>query len=216
MELGNMCFGNSRGLYSVERTEGWGHQIGRLFEAIDGPEFDSYGTEYENNTFFIFPYYWGDCDCGYEEIESKASNAVEHRDSCYQQLVKTELIQKYGYKKSKWGGVERDKPYDDNRRDENTVRKKYCDQLNLTFPNGCAVHCTCDYDNRFEKYVKVCKYPVGHRSWCKIVRPNFYYKPTKFEIQWYKYPFRDSYMNQEINVNQFKTIVDDCIRSIHG
>lgn len=29
--------------------------------------------------------------------------------------------------------------------------------------------------------------------------PNFVYKPTGFELNWYKYALRDSYMNQDIN-----------------
>lgn len=44
--------------------------------------------------------------------------------------------------------------------------------------------------------------------------PNFVYKPTNFEIQWYKYPLRDSYMNQDINVEQFKEIITKCKKSI--
>ena len=44
--------------------------------------------------------------------------------------------------------------------------------------------------------------------------PNFVYKPTNFQIQWYKYPLRDSYMNQDITIEQFKQIIDDCKKSI--
>ena len=44
--------------------------------------------------------------------------------------------------------------------------------------------------------------------------PNFVYKPTNFQIQWYKYPLRDSYMNQNITVEQFKRIINDCKKSI--
>ena len=44
--------------------------------------------------------------------------------------------------------------------------------------------------------------------------PNFVYKPTNFEIQWYKYPLRDSYMNQNITTEQFKDIIKKCKYSI--
>ena len=44
--------------------------------------------------------------------------------------------------------------------------------------------------------------------------PNFVYKPTNFQIQWYKYPLRDSYMNQDINVEQFKEIIKNCKKSL--
>lgn len=44
--------------------------------------------------------------------------------------------------------------------------------------------------------------------------PNFVYKPTNFEIQWYKYPLRDSYMNQNITVKEFKEIIKNCKKYI--
>ena len=48
---------------------------------------------------------------------------------------------------------------------------------------------------------------------CHLMKPNFLYKPTGFEIQWYKYPLRDSYMNREISLSAFSRIIDDCIAS---
>lgn len=33
-------------------------------------------------------------------------------------------------------------------------------------------------------------------------KPNLVYKPTGFEIMWYKYPFRDSYMNQDLTYDE--------------
>ena len=44
--------------------------------------------------------------------------------------------------------------------------------------------------------------------------PNFLYKPTGFEINWYKYAFRDSYMNQALDTTQILYIFQDCIDSI--
>ena len=44
--------------------------------------------------------------------------------------------------------------------------------------------------------------------------PNFVYKPTNFQIQWYKYPLRDSYMNQNISIEEFKEVIDICRKSI--
>lgn len=46
--------------------------------------------------------------------------------------------------------------------------------------------------------------------------PNFVYKPTNFEIQWYKYPLRDSYMNQDITVKEFKEIIEQCRKSLNA
>lgn len=40
--------------------------------------------------------------------------------------------------------------------------------------------------------------------------PNFEYKPSNFHIKWYKYPLRDSYMNQNISLQEFKDIIESC------
>lgn len=44
--------------------------------------------------------------------------------------------------------------------------------------------------------------------------PNFLYKPTGFEIRWYKYPFRDSYMNKNLSVAKIKEIFIHCADSM--
>jgi hypothetical protein len=44
--------------------------------------------------------------------------------------------------------------------------------------------------------------------------PNFLYKPTGFEIEWYKYAFRASYMNQDLSKEQILDIFKECIKSI--
>jgi len=72
MELGNMMFGNSRGEYPVERLDRYYYEFERLFNAY-APDRNNlwreYGVEFENDTFWVFPYYWGDCTCGAEGDE---------------------------------------------------------------------------------------------------------------------------------------------------
>lgn len=66
MELGNIIFGNSRGEYHVEPRE----EYQNIFhEFLENNGFDGYGYKvksddrtFENNTFVIRPYYWGDDD----------------------------------------------------------------------------------------------------------------------------------------------------------
>lgn len=53
-----------------------------------------------------------------------------------------------------------------------------------------------------------------HKLDCLCLAPNFLYKPTGFMIKWYKYPFRDSYMNQQLTKAQFKEMIMDCLQSI--
>jgi TPR repeat protein len=44
--------------------------------------------------------------------------------------------------------------------------------------------------------------------------PNFEYKPTGLEIEWYKYPFRESYMSQELNEAEIRKIWRACADSV--
>lgn len=45
--------------------------------------------------------------------------------------------------------------------------------------------------------------------------PNFLYKPTGFEIRWYKYPFRDSYMTENLTSEQILEIFEKCAESVN-
>ena len=117
MELGNLVFGNSRGQYCIPRHEGWENVLWVLFDALGC---EGYGINFENETFWIMPYYWGGCECGSDE----------------------------------------------------------------------------------------------HEPECLKVKDNFCYNPTGFGLQWYKYPFRDSYMNQQIELEQFRGIINTCIASL--
>lgn len=44
--------------------------------------------------------------------------------------------------------------------------------------------------------------------------PNFIYKPTGYELCWYKYPLRDSYGNKNITFTQFATMLKCCVGSM--
>lgn len=44
--------------------------------------------------------------------------------------------------------------------------------------------------------------------------PNFIHKPSGLELQWYKYPLRDSYFNRDCTLKEFRQIIDDCVESV--
>lgn len=46
--------------------------------------------------------------------------------------------------------------------------------------------------------------------------PNFVYKPTGLEISWYKYPMRNAYSNQDVSVEDFKAILDNCVKAVRS
>jgi len=127
MELGNTVFGNSRGEYPLKRGTGFEAEFERLNNRFEP---NGYVEEFENDVFTIFPYYWGECTCGYEDLPDEQQDIRTHTDDC------------------------------------------------------------------------------------KLLKPNFCFKPTNFQIQWYKYPFRDSYTNQQVALKEFSQIIDACIDSL--
>ena len=210
MELGNMCLGNSRGNFHIKRGVGF---EGLLLDMFEFAGLDDYGCPsgvkklllkrleiggiLENDTFSVFPYYWGDCTCGYAEKEARWCKANEHEESCYQisygALLKiyafTEVPKKEVLKLYKKHNVVYDK--------ENPM-------------TGSAIVCTCSYKHKWAKFVA----ENDHADTCPLVFPNFVHKSSGLTIQWYKYPLRDSYSNVELTLEVFSKIIDDCIKSL--
>jgi len=211
MELGNIIFGNSRGEYDITGNDFITDKIYELLlycnKLIEG----EFYVDYENDTFFTMPYVWDGCSCGFDNIAEEWHRKHDHEPTCYQSLVKKELIEK-GWKEDSTGYLNPPKDYDyPTAKDiEDEVRKKYCKKFNLSFPYGCAVHCTCSYKKLEEEYYNT----HDHNPYCRVVMPNFFYKPTGLSIQWYKYPGRDSYSNKKITNEEFLEIINKCKKSV--
>jgi len=208
MELGNIVFGNSRGEYPVEREVGFESELERLFHKID-PDFFR-DVEYENDVFSIFPYYWGECTCGFDYHEFKE----EHRDHCYQTEYKREQLKHGWIQKEYWLDRPPHLDYKQAEKLDDEIREKLCRRFRLEFPAGSGVHCTCDMDERYTQWLREIGYPDGCRDDCLLVKPNFHYKPTDYRLKWYKYPLRDSYANQDLDVKEFRQIIDHCLESL--
>ena len=195
-----MLFGNSRGRFPIERHSGFEDQLYRLFEKVHGKDFYSSGEDFENEVFKIMPYYWGDCTCGYDNMDDFPGR---HSSNCYQHDYRLIIDRHRAQGKSTFDNPELDKEV-----------KALCKKFGHTYPQGCAVHCDCDYHERVEEWHKDHGYPHGHTDECMFTQPNFWYKPTDFRIDWYKYPMRDSYMNQEMDISGFTQIIEECIASV--
>lgn len=54
-----------------------------------------YGIDFENEVFRMFPYYWGDCTCGYEQrwADKERTWTIEnpHTQDCYQTELKARM-----------------------------------------------------------------------------------------------------------------------------
>ena len=239
MELGNALNGISRGEYPIERDEGFEEELFRLFETI-APERDNlwreYGVEFENDVFSIFPYYWGDCVCGYDEKDAQWQEENEHEPHCYQSALKKELDEwleenpepeaemfNTSFEEVEVGitfisAVSAHSPSADMWREwysakekfEDKVYDKICPEFGVDREFGYATHCTCNYRERRKQFYE----ENSHDANCPIVKPNFLFKPTGFSIKWYKYPLRDSYMNQNLSLDELKGIIAKCVDSL--
>lgn len=148
-----------------------------------------YGNEFENDVFEMHPYWWGDCECGHAEAEAEWDVANRHADECYQ----AELERRGGW------------DY------KSGVAERLASEWGLP-AHGCAAHCTCDYKARWQAWLD----EHAHDDRCPIVLPNFRHKPSGIEVTWYKYIGRGSYLNREVSFDEWRTLIDECIRSLHS
>jgi len=192
--------------YHIPRNKGWEGELFRLFDACD-PNRDWDYIEFENGVFYVTPYYWGECTCGWDFIDNDHERLrnLEHRPECYQteydrieEMTRGDLAEELRllkpiFEKYGWDTTEDDWWY------------------------SCAGHCTCDYIDRYKEIIDDYAREFGrkgHDPDCLLVRPNFYYKPIGFGIRWYKHPLRDAYMNKNISFKEFRKIINSCIESI--
>jgi len=239
MELGNMIFGNSRGSYHIERDAGYEEQLERLFDAYASDRDNSwreYGVEFENEVFAVFPYYWGDCTCGFDEMDMAWWKAHLHGSECYQTALRkgraaNRKLVGLPVEKGWFDGfdIEAETPepgvkiltfapkedereaHEKSRQLDDELYEKLCAEYGLP-AHGCAIHCTCGVDNEYDKWREA----HDHDPQCPLVKSNFLHKPTGFSISWYKYPLRDSYMSEQLTVRQFAAIVDKCVESLEA
>ena len=168
---------------------------------------------FENDTFWVMPYYWGDCNCGYDNLEYKWTKNNKHEENCYQTLVNNELKNNGWVKNKVFLFLEppKDFKYSQYTKIEDEIRKKYCKKLNLSFPNGCAIHCTCNHRRKWIEFLE----KNYHKENCPIILPNFWWKKEGVKIKWYKYPLRDSYSNIKIDQQLLEKMLLDCIYSLN-
>ena len=206
MELGNMCFGNSRGSYSVDRELQEG-----FYSFLEVMGFDGHGYKnghdewvFENDVFRVQPYYWGDCQCGFEGRAEEWHEANPHGDDCYQtELRQMEIEAGIHYT------CDDRLEYDEYRKIQDKIYAGLMDKHNKP-REGCAVHCTCYKEAAADKWFS----ENDHAKDCLIATPNFTFKPTALEISWYKYPLRDSYSNQEFTREMMHEIMPICVQSL--
>ncbi len=201
MIFGDLVFGCSRGWFEIPDREKWKGELNRLFEAVDPNYYED--VNYGNDVFVVMPYYWGDCTCGYYKREREWLICNPHKDSCYQKdywnipdyLLSLTLS-------------------DEDRFIDEAIKPLYIkhgfDVTEKNWWRGYESRCDCGRDERWRRWLE----ENYHSDDCMLMKPNFLYKPTGFQIKWGISPLRDGYMNQDITLEEFAKIIDDCIKSL--
>lgn len=200
-ELGQMAFGKPWEQYEVPRQIG--DMLCELADMLLDNIYDSPsdGVEYCNDVFEMHKFWWGDCTCGFDDEEWEWLERHPHKPDCfhvkyekYEKELEEKGITLYNHKtKEKW----------------KQLMKKFAEENGYPRLEGIAVYCDCGRDEEYEKWLQT----HGHKPDCKLVVPNFLYKPTGLAIYWYKWIGRSMSANQKIRPREFRKIIDHCIQS---
>lgn len=164
-----------------------------------GGEF-GYGCDFETPVFRMFPYYWGDCTCGYTEKEEAWSEANKHTAACYRtgyRAIQVEMEREKGG----WSSFD-------------TQFKKraeaLCKEHGIPWKEGwgSAVHCDCGFDQLWKAWVR----NNWHSEDCPTARPNFLHKPSGATVNWYKYIGRGMEVQAPAGFD-WRACIQECIAS---
>lgn len=162
-----------------------------------------YGCDYENDVFEMHPFWWGDCECGFDALEAEWEDAHDHESSCYQAVIRQR------------GFLD----FDDPRRDDLTYeeREKHngdivaavCAEMGLDPYYGSYVHCACSHDQAWKTW----RGEHDHDPKCGVVRPNFLHKKSGVRVDWYKYIGR-SMEAPDVDRVEWQRIMDEALDSV--
>ncbi len=164
-------------------------------QGLLGGEF-GYGAEFENETFEMHPFYWGDCECGFAGRRDEWEEAnFRHLDTCYQADLKRHGLDRWDSKTQTFEA-------------HHGALLKFAETWG--FPEqGCAVRCTCGMQETYEAWLA----ENDHDPRCPIVLPNFLHKASGLRVDWYKYIGRDMEVTNASGI-QYARALKDCLASL--
>lgn len=227
----------AEGLYRLSETLGRRKPEAQSHGLLGGEW--GYGQDFANDTFEMFPYWWDDCDCGFEERETAWLAANPHAADCYQtQLAALRAIRDYtsprrgdpiaalfGQPGVNVGGgmvvrtfISRGETAEESavreaaRAEYDRAQESLCKSMGLTHHDGCECHCPCSHDADYQAWREA----NDHNPRCSDVRPNFYHKPSGLAVHWYKYIGRGMSANREINAAAWEAVMAECLASLES
>lgn len=166
-------------------------------------------------------YCWGDCDCGFDELDHEWSEAHKHAPECYYVTThalidalpeKTE-IDRLCKERNKWTPFSKESDRVQNkisaaskrkRQKETEIYKAQCAKYGISWNggSGCAVHCTCGHDRQYSEWRQV----NDHKPTCSPGLPNMRFGDVR--INWYKHLGRGTSTNVDYTDKQWREWMD--------
>lgn len=199
-ELGQAVFGNPTAEHEVpDRIGDWLYDLSdRVLEVLYGDDHNAmpaYATEFENEVFAFFPYWWGDCECGFDEAEGAWCDVHDHTPECFhtQYMAFCDSFT--------------------NSCSEDFYREQmnWLDARGITSSYGVMVRCDCGHQAEWEAW----RSEHDHADTCPTVRPNFLHKPSGTRVHWYKYIGRGMSADRTLTKREWRALFAECVASIN-
>jgi len=156
-----------------------------------------YAVDYENETFLLHPDYQdAECSCGCDKEYGNA-DLESHEANCANSIIRAKL--------DAWPAT----PLLDLmvRWD---LEKRLTDRVAASLNSKGRYGCTCGREAIRMAWLA----DHGHDPTCMLTLPNFRYKATHFEVNWYKYIGRDMRPSSQLSGEEFHAIFKACWESI--
>ena len=197
MEIGNLIFGNSRGNYEIPRelvdSKAWNDLLKIL-------HMDNYGIMNKNQNFSANEYGGYTCKDKNNKILFDIFPYWWNGCTCEAEEKNNEI---YNRIKRKYISDVEENDYYALMMSENELTNQQKTELKR------LEHIFDEIKQEFDEK------SIFHKKDCLEIRHNFLYKPgteDEFWIDWYKYPFRDSYMSKDLKTEEIENIFNDCIK----
>ena len=169
-----------------------------------------YGCPWDSAVFTMRRFYWGDCDCGFDQLEENWEANHTHSEDCYQADLRRAKIEAGATIHPQWGWASWPDKWSWKKREavESKIFDELCHKHHKNRNFGAAAHCTCSYEKEWKKFSKA----NSHKAICSLELPNFRHHATGFEVRWYKYIGRG--METIKQPSDLAPIFNDCLRDI--